>query len=248
MSERWVLTPRPPKKSNRWRVVLVAAAVVVAVVVVAAVVIWSPDSHTVDGSAVAPADSGAIVDAAGLESLLLGPEEIGEIVKLPAMVTVASWMKPDAPEEGGSYTPPDCLGAMYSGMSAVYDDNGYSAIFQTRTAPSTDHGTPAVDQSAAAFDNAADAQTALSDYLAVWRRCADKQFTYTGRAPWTLGSPEQSHEGITVLQNTGEGDREYLNRAIAVRGNVLVEVQIRDMRPSTEVVTIVQRILDRIGD
>lgn len=240
--------PRPARKSRRGQVIGLIAAALVVLVAVVGVTVWVAAPRTVDGTAVAPADSAAHVDAAGLESLLLSPEDVGEIVKLPGMVTVASWMKPDAPEEGGSYSPPDCLGAMYSGMSAAYDDNGYSAIFQTRTEPSTTHGTPAVDQSAAAFDNAAAAETALSDYLAVWRRCADKQFTYTGRPPWTLGSPEQSHEGITVLQNTGEGDREYLDRAIAVRGNVLVEVQIRDIRPSNEVVTMIQRILDRIGD
>lgn len=251
MTQAWYPVPKPPKKSGTGRIAGLVAAAAIALIAVVSLVIWGVQPRTVDGQPAAAQVDGPTIDDSDLESLLLSPDEISDIVKLPGMVTVASWMKPDTADGADSYDPKDCLGAMYSGMSEVYDDSGYTAIFQTRTGPSNKKGTPAVDQSVATFDTPNAAQTALGDYVALWKRCADKTFTYTGTGPresWTLGTPESSHEGVTTLQNVMDGDRLYLDRAVAARGNVLVEVQLQDANPTGAVVAIADGILDRIGD
>ncbi|KWX25375.1 hypothetical protein AFM11_03625 [Mycolicibacterium wolinskyi] len=251
MTQAWYPVPKPPKKSSTGRTVGLVAAALVALIAVVALVIWGVQPRTVDGQAAAVQAGGPVVDDSDLEGLLLSPDEISDIVKLPGMVTVASWMNPDAADDPGSYDPLDCLGAMYSGMSVVYDENGYEAIFQTRTGPSNKKGLPAVDQSVATFESANAAQSALGDYIELWKSCAEKKFTYTGpdaRESWTLGTPESNHDGMTTLQNAMDGEQLYLDRAVAARGNVLVEVQLQDAKPAGAVVAIAQGILDRIGD
>jgi hypothetical protein len=192
-----------------------------------------------------------IVDAVSLESLLLTPDVVSGIVGLPNMVTISSWMKPDSSGSSESYVPRDCLGALYSGMSVVYAGNGYSAIFQTRTGPNKSRpgATPAVDQSASAVDTPAEAQNAMSDFLDTLHNCAGKDFTCTRiQVTWKLGCPADAGDGITTLESTQQGGGLVIDRALAVKGNVLVEVQAQDRKPlSDEVKKIMDRLLDRIG-
>lgn len=241
MSQGGYRMPRPNSRTHR------AVAAVVAVIVTMAI---ASCTRTVGGAA-AQAGKGPMVDGANLESVLLTPDVVSGIVGLPNMVTISSWMKPDSSDSGESYVPRDCLGALYSGMSVMYAGNGYSAIFQTRTGPnkSRPDATPAVDQSASAFDTPAEAEKAMSAYLDTLRHCAGKDFTYTRiQVTWKLGSPTDAGDGITTLESTLQGGGQVIDRALAVKGNVLVEVQAQDGKPlADEVKTIMNQVLDRIG-
>jgi hypothetical protein len=237
---------RMPRQNSRTRRAAAAAIALIVTVVTASC------TRTVDGAAAeAGAGKGPVVDGANLESLLLTPDVVSGIVGLPNMVTISSWMKPDSSDSGESYVPRDCLGALYSGMSVVYAGNGYSSIFQTRTGPnkSRPDATPAVDQSASAFDTPAEAQKAMSEYLDTLRNCAGKDFTYTRiQLTWKLGSPTDAGNGITTLESTLQGGDQVIDRALAVKGNVLVEVQAQDRKPlADEVKKIMDQVLDQIG-
>lgn len=235
--------PRPNSRSCQ------AAVAAVAVVIAAAT---ASCTRTVDGVAAGPAaGKGPVIDGGNLESLLLTPDVVSGIVGLPNMVTISSWMKPDSSDSGESYVPRDCLGALYSGMSVVYAGNGYSAIFQTRTGPtkSKPDATPSIDQSASAFDSPAEAQKAMDEYLDTLHNCAGKDFTYTRiQLTWKLGSPTDAGNGITTLESTLQGGDQVIDRALAVKGNVLVEVQAQDRKPLVdEVKKIMDGVLDQIG-
>lgn len=242
MSQGTCRMPRPNSRACR------AAVAAIAVIVTA---VTASCTRTVDGVAAGAVGKGPMVDGGNLESLLLTPDVVSGIVGLPNMVTISSWMKPDSSDSGESYVPRDCLGALYSGMSVVYAGNGYSSIFQTRTGPnkSKPDATPAVDQSASAFDSPAEAQKALDEYLDTLRNCAGKDFTYTRiQLTWKLGSPTHAGNGITTLESTLQGGDQVIDRALAVKGNVLVEVQAQDRKPlPDEVKKIMDQVLDQIG-
>ena len=148
------------------------------------------------------------------------------------------------------YEPADCASSFSAGAPPAYEGTGWRGFFGASQAQSP---TPSVmlGESVVTFDDAAAAQKALTHYVEQWRRCANKQFTWKiiaqgQQAAFTLGEPVDAGDGVTSLRNVNPDSPVTVTRAIAVKNNVLVDVQIMGSDLAEQNVTIAQRILERI--
>jgi hypothetical protein len=108
-----------------------------------------------------------------------------------------------------------------------------------------------VVQAVTTFDDDAAAQRALAGYLAQWTRCAGtiltRHFGQGGTAAIALGTPQGASDGITTMVNHQIRNQRPFFRAIAAKGNVLVDIQDSGgAEVPGQAADVMQRILARI--
>lgn len=187
------------------------------------------------------------VSAADLPKLLATVDEIKDVMKSPNIVTQQTWNKPDDSTDA-KVEPVECTSAAFGGEASTYNGTGFTAIYILRQADP--EGLPDVDEGVAAFDNAAAAKGFVSKAVAQWRQCAGKQLVWMwsdGRTvPWTLGDPAESG-GMATVRNTAILQPDLaLERVLAAKSNVVVDLQVLGMNLGDEATVIAKRILDRI--
>jgi hypothetical protein len=226
------------KAIGAWAVCLVAAGCV----------------STVGGTAVpagghGPGPKPAPSKSAGadLPKLLLTTDEIKDIMKSPGMASMQTWNQPDASTDT-KVDPAECMSAAFGGEAASYNGTGFTAIYTVRQADP--QGLPDVDEGVAAFGDAAAAQSFVSKSVAQWRQCAGKQLIWTwpdgSSIPWTIGDPTESG-GVTTIRNTAVLKQELgLQRVLAAKSNVVVDLQVLGVNLNDEATTIAKRILARV--
>ena len=206
----------------------------------------------VGGTAVVdPGATTATARAHGLPALLLGLDEMKQLLKFDDMAIQDTLARPDA---RGIYEPASCVGAVFSSMAGSYDGSGYRDFYEVRESDVTGGGLPHwVDQSVATFDNAAAAKDFAAKQVAQWRRCAGRQLTYAYPRPddWqdTYRIGETIESGcVTMISNVITGDKHYTDiRALAAKSNIIVDLQFTGFDLTDEPAVAINRILDRIA-
>jgi hypothetical protein len=149
-----------------------------------------------------------------------------------------------------TYEPMDCVGSFMSGVPPPYQGTNYRQTYFT--VPQNAATLLQVDQAVTTFDDTAAAQQALTGYVAAWTRCAGttltRHFIQAGGNPKvTLGAPQDAGDGITTLVNHQNSNNRPFFRAIAVKGNVLVDIQDSGgAEVPDQAAEIARRILARI--
>jgi hypothetical protein len=207
---------------------------------------------TVDGTAVAGNGVRLPTTASrgGLPGLLLRLEEMKEVLKFPGMATEDIWTRPD---ERGVFNPVGCVGAVFSGMARSYDGSRFRDFYEVRHQDVSPYGWQHwVDQAATSFDSSDAAHTFASKQVAQWRRCAGQRLRYAfprpdqWREPYTIGQTVDLG-CVTTINNVIDGDKRYNDiRVLAVKANVVVDLQFTGFDLTDEPMTAVNRILDRI--
>jgi FlaG/FlaF family flagellin (archaellin) len=149
-----------------------------------------------------------------------------------------------------TYQPVDCIGTFLAGTPPPYQGTNYRQFYE----PVQQNETTLLQvvQAVASFDDAAAAQRALSGYVAQWSRCAGttltRHFSQTGgTAAITLGGPEDGGDGITTMVNHQIRNQRPFFRAIAAKGNVLVDIQDSGgAEVPGQAIEVIKRILARI--
>ncbi|HEX7824056.1 MAG TPA: sensor domain-containing protein [Mycobacterium sp.] len=191
------------------------------------------------------------VDAAGAPGLLLPLDEMRSLTGDHGLAILEERDAPEMPDAAESvYQPADCMPSFLAGTTPAYQGNGFRAFHET--VPGNSVSLLQIVQAVAIFDDAAAAQKALAGYLAQWTRCAGTTLNWLmmkkrATAPLTLGAPQDAGGGVTTLRNLSSLDHIPYLRAIAVKNNVLVDVQASggDENPEQAAV-VVKAILDRI--
>ncbi|ORV09855.1 sensor domain-containing protein [Mycobacterium celatum] len=187
------------------------------------------------------------VTAADLPKLLATVDEIKDVMKSPNIVTQQTWNKPDDSTDT-KVDPVECTSAAFGGEASAYYGSGFTAIYIVRQADP--QGIPDVDEGVATFDDAAAAKNFVSKWAAQWRQCAGKQLVWTwpdgSTVPWALGDPAESG-GVATIRNTAVRQQSLgLERVLAAKSNVVVDLQVLGMNLSDEATLIAKRILERI--
>jgi PknH-like extracellular domain len=238
---------------GRW---LMAGAAAIAAIVVGgctSTIEGQPASGTppVGAASTTAVNPPAHVPDAGLAQLLLGLDEIRDIMGGPKMVVEKTVTQP-AGLEGGTFTPQECLGAFFNGMAATYDGSGMRAFIEQETdepqSIKLEHG---VDQGVSSFPDAATAQAFVATSADQWRKCNGRQFTAVfsdgaTRPTWRFGETSDSGGMITLPRHV-EGTKFWdCSRVTASKANIVVDNQICGYDLGDRPATITKAILAKI--
>lgn len=198
--------------------------------------------------------------AAGLQSLVLTPEDVADLIKAPGMYPIRTWTQTHDLQPGDSFTPPECTDAVFNGLTASYRDSGYRAIYGIDLGQHTSGFPHGVSEFVATFDNAAAAKAFVASTVDHIRGCAGKPLTYAHggvSGVYTVGAPVESGAVTSVrtplssvVQNgrsteVGSQDTAAL-RAVAAKANVVVDVDVIGRGLGDDAAAIVSGILGRI--
>lgn len=209
-------------------------------------------------SAVAPPEPS--VTAAGLQSLVLTPDDVADLIKAPGMYINKTWTQTHDLQPGDSFTPPECTDAVFNGLTAAYRDSGYRAIYGIDLGQHTNGFPHGVSEFVVAFDNAAAAKAFVASTVDHVRGCAGKPLTYAHggvSGVYTVGAPVESGAVTSVrtplgavVQNGRSTDVGTQNtaalRAVAAKANVVVDVDVIGRGLGDDATAIVSGILGRI--
>jgi hypothetical protein len=192
-----------------------------------------------------------LVEGAALPGLLLSLDEMKALTGDSGLTIMETGTDVSMPPTSQSrYEPMDCVGSFLAGAPQSYQGTNYRQFYDT--VPANQATLLQVVQAVATFDDAAAAQQALSGYVAQWSRCAGttliRHIVQTGgTAPIALGGPQDAGDEITTLVNHQTLNQRPFFRAIAAKGNVLVDIQDSGgAEVPGQAAEVAKRILQRI--
>jgi hypothetical protein len=216
-----------------------AAAAVIAVVVVLVITMTGNDKPTPPP----PPSPPPTVAPEALSSLLLTPDEVGSIVGVTNLEGGKIYHALSDPQ---GMSNPECAGAHYNGVKAIYEGSGYSTVVdQILSVDKPEH--VFVEQTAVLFPGAEQAKAFFGQSADKWKSCVDQTMTITTsdgqKNNWALNNPAESESKI-VQVSTQEGMGGYgCQHVMRVMSNVIVEAQACQDRVNDQA----ERIADRMA-
>lgn len=138
-------------------------------------------------------------------------------------------------DHSGQVTPRSCVGVVFTGEHGVYVDADPAAIktqiFGNLYSSSAYAGPSLLQQTAAVFSSAEQAQRFLTSAQTQWETCTkgevDAQLGYENARGYTLGKVQRRGDLITVpmASPAGENSADACQQALGVHDNVVVEVR-----------------------
>jgi eukaryotic-like serine/threonine-protein kinase len=191
------------------------------------------------------------VPVSALPGLLPSVDELKPMLGGGNLVVDAT--SPLATTTNAAVTERECIGVWMPGQNVVYDGSGYSGM---QLQSISDHDDPRklnqLTLSVAAFLTAEQASQFVETQSRQWAQCANRSitFTYPERAPahMELGAPSTTNDGIlTVTQRLDfTPPDQHCEHALAVRDNVVIDVQSCSTTPGEKAGTIVRDIAAKI--
>lgn len=184
-----------------------------------------------------------------LSKVLLSLDEVRDIMGTPGLQDLrgSSSAGTGGQDKDVTSDPPECGGAVASGLDTVYNLSSVVAM-QSTSFGDTSTAT-IVGQSAASFDSATAARTFVAQNTDQWRQCSGKEFRIVspgGTLTWQIGAVTVGGDR-TSLRNelTGRNNvPEY--RVMAARGNVVIDLSLFSRQATNEIDIMTDRILARI--
>ncbi|WBP93613.1 sensor domain-containing protein [Mycolicibacterium neoaurum] len=177
--------------------------------------------------------AGPRVDRALLPEILIPLPELQALVADPDLALMFSTDALVEPRpEIGTYTDMSCIGSHLRGTAEGYRGNEPVAYVGTdigNQVLGTVKTGQVMRQGAALYGDAAAAQKAFDDYLALWRRCVGQTTTWirSDVPPWTFtyGEPTVLGPDLIMVRSIPPADARFIDlvHIVAVRANVLVD-------------------------
>ncbi|OBH00379.1 nuclease PIN [Mycobacterium sp. E2699] len=217
----------------------------------------STPSRTPGPAATAAAPAGPTVEPAGVAALLPGAGDLKTLTDDQNVEAGQSWDHPSRSDREGTIDRPECWGAIAPGTPDAYN---VDALFGYHAAEFSDTRSllksVQVIEAAAAFRDAAAAQSQLHKLQDGWQQCGGTTVSVTipeaGAIPFAVGPPADAGNGITTLGLTPKGLQVRSARAIAAKANVVVDLYVSYSgttdadRPRATAVSIANFVLNKI--
>lgn len=236
----------PPPTRKRWPIV---AAVIGVLTLVAGTGIWfavdggdgsaqSSDTTTTRSttSTSRPAvtttatSAAPTVAAAQLDSLLLSPEQVNQIMGTTAIVFDHSVTETKDPGPDNKLSDEQCLGALVSFQTRTYKTSGYTGMAAQVLSDPTSRVGYVVVQGSVVFASAEQALTFVTTQQAQWRGCANRTITQInpGRTiEWSLHDVTGNPPSIALQREPLSGLKNIAcERALHAVSNVVVDVDV----------------------
>jgi serine/threonine-protein kinase len=203
-----------------------------------------PASASPSTSEAAPATD---VPASALKGLLLASAEIPGNAAGDDVV-----LEQDTPhlfDDSATIDAKECLSAWAAAQAPVYAGSGFTgADVEVLRGLNKQQWQAGVIQAAVSFPSGAQAQQFVAAQTQQWGGCANRQVAVTppGAAAqaWTFAEPKTADDTPTLQANLADGGS--CQRALAARGNVVIDVQACHAQPSDQAGAIVAAISAKV--
>jgi len=179
-----------------------------------------------------------------LKGFLLSPEEINAAMGATDMKVTNS--RTGMSDDSATMTPKECLAIDGSAQAQVYADSGYTAL-RDQTLQEGDNFTHYVEQAVVLFPSAKQADAFFTASAQQWPAC--RQYTHTQtNTQWNVG-PISNTNGIlstTATQLNARSGGWGCGRALAVRNNVVIDVNTCSANPTDSAVNIANQIAAKV--
>ena len=180
-----------------------------------------------------------LVDTA-LPGLLLSPEEVNTAMGATEMKVTKTRF--EMSDDSATMEPRECLAVDGSAQAQVYAGSGFTAV-RDQTLQEGDNFTHFAEQAVVLFPSAKQASAFLSASAQQWPACHHYTHTQSGSL-WTVG-PISNANGVVSITATQQNANEpgwACGRALAVRNNVAIDVNICSASPADSAVNIANQI------
>jgi len=252
--------PRPPVsqpapaataggQSNK-RLLIIGGAALAAVVAIVLIVVFATQGGggkkpaAKPGGATTAGGTAAGTSPAKIDQVLLGAQEVGNILGDPSMVS--SGRGDQLRPQQGTLSNPDCLGMFEPLEETVYKPHGPTEVrFEIFKTPGSDTGHRVVE-AAAVFPSADKARALVEASAEKWRTCANQtvKFTSSGKAAeWNVGELTGAAPKITQVRTLADGSGRGCQHVLSAVEDVVIDVQACGPEPGDGAA----RIADQMG-
>jgi hypothetical protein len=182
-----------------------------------------------------------------LHGLLLAPEQINAAMGTTDMKVTNS--RTGMSDDSATMTPRECLAIDGSAQAQVYANSGFIAERdQTLDLQEGDNLTHFAEQAVVLFPTAKQASAFFAASAALWQACHD--YTHIqSKTQWTVGAISNTNNvlsTVTTLQNPPSTGWKACGRALAVKNNVMVDVNTCSVDPKNSAVDIANQISAKV--
>jgi PknH-like protein len=184
-------------------------------------------TSTVQGEAVkragsVPADDVPPLEEYALEDLMLSN---GALNKIADSEMESFYTSDELNENADLVSDVDCLGAIYPGESAVYDDSGWTAVRDELLIDSANEDdSHVIEQTVVLFDSSDEAVEFFEKSKDVWNECATAEDVTVEDGPWTPDPVEDVSERMIAQKAELNGTiKGHCQHALGVVSNLIVE-------------------------
>jgi PknH-like extracellular domain len=187
------------------------------------------------------------VAEAALKGLLLSPEEINAVMGTTDMKITNS--RTGMADDSATMTPRECLAIDGSAQAQVYANSGFMAERDmTLDRQEGDNLTHFAEQAVVLFPTAKQASDFFTASAQQWQACHD--YTHVqSKTQWTVGAITNTNgvlNTVSTLQNPPSTGWKACGRALAVKNNVIVDVNTCSVDPKNSAVDIANRIAAKV--
>jgi hypothetical protein len=189
------------------------------------------------------------VGEAALKGFLLSPEEINAAMGTTDMKVTNS--RNAMSDDSATMTPKECLAIDGSVQAQVYANTGFMAERDlTLALQEGDNLTHFAEQAVVLFPTAKQAGDFFTASVQQWQACHD--YTHIqSKTQWTVGATSNTNgvlSTISTLQSPPSTGWKACGRALAVKNNVIVDVNTCSVDPKNSAVDIANKIAAKVPE
>lgn len=180
-----------------------------------------------------------------LDALLLSPEQINPVMGATAMAVTR---KHDAmSDDSATMKPKECLAIDGAAQVQVYADSGFTAV-RDRALNDGDNFTHYAEQAVVLFPTAKQAGLFLIASALRWPACHSYAHIQSG-TQWTVGPISDTNGALSTIatQQNARAGGWACGRALAIKNNVIVDVNTCSPDPKNSAVDIANQIAAKVS-
>jgi PknH-like extracellular domain len=180
-----------------------------------------------------------------LESLLLTPAQINPLMGATGMAVIR---RHDAmSDDSATMKPPECLAIDGSAQAKVYADSGFTGV-RDQELNDGDAFTHYAEQAVVLFPTVKQAHVFVVSSALRWPACHHYSHTQT-RTQWDVAPVSDDNDDLSTISTQQEAKTGgwACGRALAVKNNVVVDVNTCSANPASSAVDIANQIAAKVG-
>ena len=180
-----------------------------------------------------------------LKGLLLNPEQINAVMGATEMKVTQR--HDTLSDDSATMEPKECLAIDGAAQAQVYAGSGYSAM-REQTLRDGDESAHYVDQAVVLFPTAKQAAAFFDASAKQWPACNEYTHTQSGSRwiPGPVANADAVLSTVSMQENAGGSAWAGCGRALAVRNNVIVDVNTCSADPKDTAVVIAKQIAGKV--
>jgi PknH-like extracellular domain len=184
------------------------------------------------------------VAEAALDGVLLTPEQVNTVMGATEMTVTKTHVSMS--DDSATMEPKECLAIDGSAQAKVYADSGYTAL-RDQTLQEGDNFTHYVEQAVVFFPSAKQARAFFTASAQQWPAC--HQYTHTQtNSQWAVGPVSNANATLsaTATQQNANAPGWACGRALAIRNNVVIDVNTCSANPADSAINIANQIAAKV--